>query len=229
MLNSFFTEVKYSLQLASIKSQFSRIWPTLIISLVIALLTTMMVASLSLYFDIPISSLTRDVTTVTGSSFYVGLLSSLGIMGWSASTAICFFGASLLIHKPHHAPQFLFLLCSGLLCLVLAVDDAFLLHEEVFPNYLNISQNTVFVLYFLVIAGYLMYFWPYILTTDYFLLIVAFLFLGSSLLVDLVSPNSGAWLFIEDGLKFFGIVFWLGYFAHTTSMALSIDRKRAIF
>jgi hypothetical protein len=154
MLNVLFTEVRYSLQPASIKSQIARIWPILIIGFTIALLMTSLVALLNLFFDIPLGYLTRDISDVTPASFYVGFLSSLGIMLWSASAAICLLGASAM-HRIHHQ-TFIFLLCSGLLCVMLTLDDAFLFHEEVFPIHLNIPENLVFGTYFLLMAGYLL-------------------------------------------------------------------------
>jgi hypothetical protein len=50
--------------------------------------------------------------------------------------------------------------------------------------------------------------------------VIAFLFLSSSVLVDVIFPPYSVQFFIEDSLKFFGIVFWLGYFFHATSTVL---------
>src|SRR4051812_13660513 len=43
-----------------------------------------------------ISDMTRDPAAVTGSEIYIGILSNVGILGWAAVAAVCFFSASLL-------------------------------------------------------------------------------------------------------------------------------------
>ena len=202
-------------------NQLYQLWRTLVISITLGLLGIVGVYALSQIKGMPLSDLTRDPAAVTDTSVYIGILSTLGILLWSATTAICLFAAALLSRDRRHRQASWFLLCSGLLCLLLTFDDALLLHERVFPYLLNIPQFGVVVGYALIVGVYLLYFVRRILTTDYLLLLLALLFLSSSAAMDQflsVSKWGGLETFFEDSLKFIGIVFWLAYFAHAATI-----------
>lgn len=207
-------------------NQLSQLWRTLVISITLGLLGIVGVYALSRIKGIPLSDLTRDPAAVTDTVLYIGILSTLGLLLWSASTAICLFAAALLSRDRRHRQASWFLLCSGLLCLLLTFDDALLLHERVFPYLLN-TEFGVFVGYALIVGVYLLYFARQILTTDYLLLLLALLFLSSSAAMDQFLPTSmwrGLETFFEDSLKFIGIVFWLAYFTHTATINVRLLR-----
>jgi hypothetical protein len=109
------------------------------------------------------------------------------------------------------------------------LDDLFLLHEEVFPYYLNIPEKLVFVGYGMIISLYLVKFRKIILKTEFLFLILAFGFLGLSVIIDLLPiatrllGNQGEFL-LEDGFKLMGIISWFTYFARVGVAQL----KRAI-
>jgi hypothetical protein len=168
--------------------------------------------------------LTRDPLAVTGSAFYIGLLSNLGVMLWSATTAICFFRSFLLGYNHYFRPTTIFLFMSGMLCLILSLDDAFMLHEEVFPDYFGLSEKSVLGGYLIIFAGYLVYFFRQIARTEYLLFILALIFLGLSAILDQILPMSNLQTFIEDSLKFAGIVYWLTYFSRTVFVAAVQNR-----
>lgn len=202
---------------AVLPGQLRRVRLTLGFGFVVSVICVIGVYSLSQATGVPLAKLTRDPATVTNSYFYVGILSNLGILLWSASTAICFFGALLLNSDQRSRQSTVFLFCSGLICLLLTLDDTFLFHEEVFPTYLKIPEAGVYLIYMVILAGYFFYFLPNLLSTDYLLLIVAGFFLGASIFIDAALPFSNTETFVEDCLKFSGIVFLLGYFSHTTA------------
>ncbi len=213
--------------LAVLPGQLRRVRLTLESGFAVVAISVIGVYSLSLATGVPLAKLTRDPATVTNSAFYVGILSNLGVLLWSACTAICFFGALLLNSDQKFRRSTVFLFFSGLVCLLLTLDDAFLLHEEVFPTYLKIPEAGVYLLYMVILAGFFFYFLPDLLSTDYLLLIVAGFFLGSSIFIDAVLPFSNAETFIEDCLKFSGIVFLLGYFSHTTATIIRCNYTSA--
>ena len=97
---------------------------------------------------------------------------------------------------------------------VLLLDDLFLFHEEVFPEYLHIPQKAVFAGYGIIILLYLISFRASILDTEFLILLFAFGFFGLSIIVDeiLRSMIPQQHLF-EDGAKLLGIVSWFAYFA----------------
>jgi hypothetical protein len=190
------------------------------VSFTAALVGIMGVYTFGLFTGIPLDWLTRDPSAVTGSGFYIGMLSNLGMMLWSATTAICFFGTFLPSRSHHFRQPSFFLPISGILCLILTLDDGFMLHERVFPRLLHIPEIGIFLGYLIIFAGYSMYFFRWIVMTDYLLLILALLFLGLSTISDQIFPFSSLETFMEDSLKFLGIVFWLAYFSRAAFVAI---------
>ena len=98
-------------------------------------------------------------------------------------------------------------------------DDLFLIHDVVFPEYLNIDEKVFFVFYGLSAIALVVYFRDIVLTTDYILLILAFCSFGSSVLTDIVDAlgiDITQLYVFEDGLKFLGIIAWFAYFTRTS-------------
>jgi len=96
---------------------------------------------------IPIGNLTRDPSAVMGAPFYIGILSQAGIFFWSASAAICMFSAKIISKHPDSYKLKRFLFVSGLLTMLLGLDDIFLFHESVYPYYLGIHEKVVYATY----------------------------------------------------------------------------------
>lgn len=170
--------------------------------------------------QIPFGDMTRDPGTVTGNIF-IGTLSYLGIMLWAATAAICFISAGLLQKIPSASR---FFLASGLFTSLLALDDAFMIHEELIPRLLrglipilfDTNEWPMYIVYLIIMLAYFILFHRYILTkTSFPILVLALCFLGGSLLFDvfLVSfPSPALQPLFEDGIKFMGITLWLYYF-----------------
>jgi len=200
----------------SLKNQFFQLFPTVIISITLGLLGIIGVYVLSHVTGTPISKLTRDPAAVNNTKFYIGILSNLGIILWSAATAICLLAAAFLIYNVNNQAG-LFLLCSGFLSLLLTLDDAFQFHEGLLPNHLHLPESGIYIGYVIIVAIYLLYFVRRILMTDYLLLLFALVFLGMSAAADRFLPFGNRESFFEDSLKFIGIIFWLAYFAHAAA------------
>jgi hypothetical protein len=197
------------------RNQLSQIRLTLLASLTVGLGGIIAVYLLSRFTGVPPAWLTRDPADVTGSKIYIGMLSTLGIMGWAAATAICFEAASLLWHDKRFRPSAFFLLMSGLLCLILTFDDAFMFHERVLPGHFHIPEKGVLLGYLLIIVGYGAYFFRRILKTDYLLLVLALFFAGLSAMVYQILSLPDLEAFAKDCPKFLGIVLWLAYYSRT--------------
>lgn len=223
MFNNLLTRIRQVFHQRPLKAQFAQTQLILLLCLTIGLLAVTGVSLLSRQFEVPLSYFTRDPAAITETAFYIGALSSLGVALWSATAAICFFGAAILVRSPRHQYDARFFLSSGLISSMLALDDAFLLHETFFPLYLQFPERGIYLVYLLLVSGFLFYFRAYILETDYLLLFLAFMFLGSGLVVEFLLPFSELETFAEDSLKFFGILFWLGYFARATSTTLRLN------
>jgi len=195
-------------------------------SISIALLVPVLVLGSALalhaWKGMPLGSLTQDPTVVGQVPSYAGFVSQVGIFFWAASATVGLFGALVLSRREPPHPLARFLLASGLLNLVLGVDDAFLLHETVLPR-LGIPQNLVLGGYVLLVLGYLIAFRRRILETDYLLMAVALGCFAVSVGLD-VRPLPGIDpYFIEDGMKLTGIVLWTTYFLRVALRALADD------
>lgn len=193
--------------------QFTRIWPLLAAAGAGILLLVAGVYALSAYQGVEPWMLTGDPTALTDSRWWLGFLSNLGIMLWSAAAAMCALGTVLVHRSGWGGRSTLFLLASTALCLALAVDDAFLLHEEVLPAHLGIPEKAVYAAYAVAALAYVGLFWRTLLRTDYVVLLVSLACYATSIAIDLFTYN----MFVEDGFKFAGIVFWVLYFAGTVA------------
>jgi len=213
-------EARNSVTYIALRAQLFRIRLTVLASFLAALTGVLGALVLAHLTGAQLDWLTRDPGIIGQRGFYVGILSNVGIMILAAATAICFFSAFVLQGLHTYRDTSLFLLSSGGVCLMLTCDDAFLLHEQVFPIYLGVPAIVVYLVYSTLAGGYFIYFGKRILSTDYLLLVLAFLFLGLSLLVDGLLSRSDVQTFIEDSLKFAGIVFLWAYYTRTTTTAV---------
>ena len=183
------------------------------IGLVLAVSASLIGVVLLLHYweGIPYGKLTRDPAAIFGAPLYIGFLSQIGIFFWSASTAVCIFSAKILSRHPDFLNIKRFLYVSGLLTLVLGLDDAFLLHEKFFPR-IGVDETIVIVIYGGCVLFYLVRFYTTILKTEYMFLGMALIFFGVSITLDFFHvPGLGSYI-IEDGAKLVGIVSWLAYF-----------------
>jgi hypothetical protein len=169
---------------------------------------------------IPLGVLTSDPTTLMGYPFYMGFLSNLGILFWSATTAICLFSARLLSRRGTVSPWAPYLYMSGFLTLLLTCDDLFILHEEVLPNYLGLPEHLVYGVYLGLVLIYLIRFRHVILETEYPLFGLALIALSLSVTMDFCPLPGDSPYLVHEGMKFIGIVSWLIYFTRLSTRAL---------
>ncbi len=198
-------------------NQLPRIRSTLFVSFIVGFVGIITVYIMSLVTHVPPSWFTRDPNDISGAHFYVGMLSNLGIMGWTAAATMCFWAVSMLKRDNHFRKPAFFLIISGFICLILDFDDAFMLHERVWPN-LHVPEKGVFIGYMIIMTAYLGYFFRRILKTEYLILVLAIFFLGLSAAADQIFPFSESEAFLEDCPKFIGIVLWLAYYYRTSSI-----------
>lgn len=203
-------------------SQLRSMWHIVLFVLTVSAAFIGVVILLHYWKGIPFGNLTREPISVIMAPLYTGFLSQIGNLFWAASAAFCFFGATILKHYPNSQNLKHFLFFSAFLTIVLCLDDVFLLHEDFFPYYIGISENLVYICYFIVISLYLIIYKNIILKTEYILLAIAFLFFGASIILNIFTINLSDPYLIEDGLKFVGIVSWLVYFFRLGIAAVSL-------
>ena len=172
--------------------------------------------------DIPLKTLTSDITVAANVPLYFGIQSQMGIFFWAASAAISFF-ATLLIETKKVK---LFFLVSAFISLLLGIDDLFLLHETVFPS-IGIHQKVVFLSYAILMGVYVLKFQKILLKTDYILFLMAIGSFGTSLLVDnfLYESSPIVTQLVEDGAKFIGLLFWTAFYSKTAYTTLDDQLK----
>lgn len=160
---------------------------------------------------VPLGDLTRDPAAIAFTPFYNGFISMLGIMCWSATAAIWLVGALLVRRNGATGKYFGFFLAGMVLTVLLMLDDAYMFHENLFPNILHLDEKVLYGIY----AAYMIYyFWNFtarILESDYLPLVIALGCFATSLIIDQVAPGEQFDMFFEDVFKFVGIVFWMVY------------------
>ncbi len=179
-----------------------------------------------------IHELVTDVNSITEMPFYVGAISQLGMLLWAAAAAICLWSAAYL-GRAGASPARRYVLFAGLLTLALLLDDLFLIHEEVMPEYLGIPEKVFLAGYLVAIVAFLYTNRAEILGSEYLLLGLALALFGASVFLDAI-PNrfydSVYWMpklekLFEDGFKFAGIATWLVYFGRYSAQQVArLDR-----
>lgn len=176
----------------------------LVISLSVFLLLSMVL--ICNYLDIPVERLTRDPAASLAVPFYSGYFSQLGGIFWIASACFAFFTGIIIKNGSRK-----FMLFSGGFVLLLAIDDIFMLHDGLFPE-MGINENVFYLTYAILTIVYFRLFYRTILKSPFVLLLLAFGFLGLSVIIDLLPvPGSINRYIFEDGFKMMGIISWMAY------------------
>ena len=164
----------------------------------------------------PLETLFLDPAYLTGSPWYTGALSNLGILVWTSGVAFASAGA-WVARRIGRVSASRFLAFGALATLILLLDDVFALHAGVLKNLFGGSKNTAQVLVVLPVVGWVVLFFGDIQRTRWVLLFAALGSLAGSVLVDVFFNLGGdASLLVEDGMKFLGILAWAQYFAITS-------------
>jgi len=183
-----------------------------------------LLVAINLTSGIKVSKFTRDPVQVLDGPAYIGVYSNIGILIWTAAAAGCFFSGGLLSRVPEMLPVAKFFFVSGGITSVLVLDDMFMFHEVVFPEYLGIWEALIAPSYAVMILFYLFSFRHYILKTDYIILGLALICFGFSASIDIVAMVAGEFHgvhLLEDGFKLLGIVGWSTYMLRTAFVAIS--------
>ena len=167
----------------------------------------------------PLGVLVRDANAIAGQPNYFGALEHAGILLTSGAGWIAAFSALFC-----HGQAARFLLLGGLLSLLLAADDLYMLHESG-PRF-GISETFVFALYALLLVALVVTSLRHFLSTPFVLLGAAMALFAIAVFFDATRYTpfglpSGA----EDCLELVGICFWTVYFVKCSRDAL-LDRGR---
>lgn len=165
--------------------------------------------------------LMRDPAATRDLPLHTGLISNVGVLVWFAGAVICLFTAHVL--RRTALPLSAYLFASGVLTLVLALDDFLMIHE--FLSWaLAIPEYTIVGTYAVLTSCWLIAFKRIISQTDHLLLLLALTFFALSLVPDTAAVRAlgeeRLMRLLEDGGKLLGIVTWTSYFAVTSTRAI---------
>ena len=163
----------------------------------------------------------RDPAQQTGLSSFLGFVSNIGVWLWVSSVAICCF--SLLAGAARgrsHNTELLILL--GLLSLLLAVDDFFLLHER------YVYQKGIFLFYAVCAMSLLLRHYRRIIEIDGFSFMLSGLLLASSIIIDInqrkIPLDYAQVQLLEEGCKFVGAALWLFFCGRIAAQRVSPEK-----
>ena len=155
---------------------------------------------------VPLGTLVRDPQTTTESAWYLGLLSTVGVVGWAVAAAIFGFGAYLAHTLGMPRRTVMWWGSGAALVGLLLVDDFALLHDDVLYRVFD-AEEPVLAVFGLLALAWVVAFRAELATGPAVPLILASVGFGASLVVDLgvASTDSELRLAVEDGAKFLGI------------------------
>ena len=168
-----------------------------------------------------LAMLTRDLAAIGHVPPYYGAISSLGILCWATTAALCCFTGLAVTGVART-----FLLGAAALSAFLCMDDLFMFHEGVFWPLFGIPQKVTYAAYMAFVALHVFRCRAYVLDGNWGALVLALGLMGSSAAIDVIfsyMPRERTATFFEDAFKFIGITVWLGYFWSECRRAL--DRE----
>jgi hypothetical protein len=210
---------------SGVVSQLKQLWKVLFFIYLPIGLLFISVALLSRSIEnMSLGFLLRDVTVTGDLPFFAGFVSQLTALLWAAALTICLYGLLLARRTGSSGRSRRFLLHSTILTGALLLDDVFLVHDEIFPNYLHLPEELAYAAYAIIGIGFVVLNWKEILSGEYAILMLALgLFAGSIFLDSLPLDSLNLRYFweqleflSEDGCKFAGVATWLTFFVRYT-------------
>jgi hypothetical protein len=187
-----------------------RLAPVIVLTIVAVGLAVGAVLAMGLARHLDLPNLTRDPAAVTGTHWWVGLLSFLGFALWGIGA-----GSALAAGLASAGARRRLLLQAAALTVLLLLDDMLMLHENVLPN-LHVPEFVVYVGYLLAVTAWAWSNRIEMRRTDRLLLVVALLGFAASIGLDKLIDGITDWTFLEDSLKFGGIALWSLYLVRTS-------------
>lgn len=178
---------------------------------------------------IPIRTLVIDVFTIAKIPAYTGLISNIGLLIWCVALTTCFLSSAIIKQKSNSPEMHKFLFYSGCLSSLLLLDDLFLLHERFFQTYFHIPEKITFGIYGIFLIYCLIRFRKIIWKTEFTFLVLAIVFFGVSLLIDIFVENylnitgDPNFSLLEEGSKLLGIFSWCNYLVKVSFNKITSD------
>jgi len=182
---------------------------------------------LGLQNSVPFEQLTHDPVTLADMAWYVGAISNLGIVLWTAALVTAAGGAWVAARtgRPSAAR---FLGTGSVVGIILMLDDLFQFHADLLPNRLGVGKSVALALVLTPALCWVIGWRADIARSRWMILAASGIGSACSLVADRVGDSAGtSALMVEDGAKLLAIVAWAVYFTTTTTdiVASAIDRQ----
>ena len=102
---------------------------------------------------------------------------------------ICLFSGTVLAADKGAARQTRLLYGIGIITTFVLLDDFFTLHELFYPGFLHLNEFVVTAIYGISLAGCLFIYRDLVLRSEYLPLVLSFVFLALSVILDILSKN----------------------------------------
>ena len=156
---------------------------------------------------------TRDPAAITRQAPYMGMLSFFGLFAWAAgATALVCGGYVASLRGALVRRNVLFLMAAAVVYLFF--DDAFQLHDYVYPTYLHAPDSVVQPAYVVVTLVAVVKGRRFLASTNFRLLATAGIFFAVSIAVDILAASERT-IALEDGAKLIGIFVLTAYCVDT--------------
>lgn len=170
-----------------------------------------------------VERLMRDPVATMNESATLGAVSHIGVLGWAVTAGVCIFTAAAARQRDVVGDRAGFLFWAGLLSAVLCLDDLFIIHERLGPEYLGVPETAIYAFYATAALLLLVRFRATVMRTEVLLLLSAGTAMAVAIVVDCVplawfNRVGPVWLqLIEDGAKLLGICLWATYLIRTAA------------
>ena len=165
--------------------------------------------------SVPVEQLFLDAAFVSGQPWYTGLLSSLGVLGWTAATVAALFGGWVAA-QTGRASAARFLRSGAAVTVLLLADDLLQLHADLM-RFTGLPKGVRQILVVLPAGVWLVRYAGEIARTRWGIVVGALGCFGLSLLLDAAAADtSRLGLFAEDSAKLLGVLAWAQYMVLTS-------------
>jgi len=163
-----------------------------------------------------IDRLLLDANDTDGATWYTGLVTYVGVLGWAAAVCAAWW-AAWWCRLGGRLGASRFLGWGGLLGAYLMADDLLQLHAVLLPE-LGVPKHAVELAIIVATIVWVSACWRELARTRWPLLVAAGAALGASILLDAHPLTAGVGgLLFEDGAKLLGIFAWAAYFVATAA------------
>ncbi|QYG95113.1 hypothetical protein HC251_23580 [Iamia sp. SCSIO 61187] len=164
---------------------------------------------------VAVEQLFLDAAFLTGEPWYTGVLSDLGVLGWTTAT-VAALGGGWVASQTGRPSAARFLWAAAAVSALFLADDLFQLHADLL-RFVGLPKPARQLLVVVPAVVWFLRYTGEIARTRWVILAGALGGFGLSLVVDAVAPTTSTTaLFLEDSAKLLGVLAWTQYMVLTS-------------